>query len=104
MCLTGIGIGILLACKDDCDNSHDSLSTLILTGLACGTILYVAFFEILERERSKATVGLLQWGLLVLGFLLILGLEVAGDVLYTFFIFVFPENNLFLSDSEATCA
>ena len=52
--------------------------TLILTGLACGTILYVAFFEILERERSKATVGLFQWSLLLLGFLLMLGLEVAG--------------------------
>lgn len=76
--LAGIGIGILLTSMEDSDAQQDSLLTLILTGLACGTILYVAFFEILERERSKATVGLLQWALLVLGFLLMLALEVAG--------------------------
>ena len=75
---TGIGIGILLSTIDDGESSQDSLLSLILSALACGTILYVAFFEILERERSKATVGLLQWALLVLGFLLILGLQAAG--------------------------
>lgn len=59
------------------DPDH-SLSSLILQGLACGTILYVAFFEILERERSKQTVGLLQWTLLLLGFLAIMGLQSQG--------------------------
>jgi len=60
------------------DPDH-SLSSLILQGLACGTILYVAFFEILERERSKQTVGLLQWTLLLLGFLAIMGLQSQGN-------------------------
>ena len=55
-----------------------SLSSLILQGLATGTILYVAFFEILERERSKSTVGLLQWTLLLLGFMAIMGLQSTG--------------------------
>ena len=59
---------------------EDSVVTLTLQGLACGTILYVAFFEILERERSKSTAGLLQWSLLLLGFLAIVGLEVLGKI------------------------
>lgn len=57
------------------ENLDDSLSSLIMQGLACGTILYVAFFEILERERSKSTVGLIQWMLLVFGFCAIMGLQ-----------------------------
>lgn len=59
-------------------NLEDSLSSLIMQGLACGTILYVAFFEILERERSKSTVGLIQWTLLVFGFCAIMGLQLLG--------------------------
>ena len=59
-------------------DAEDSLMSLLCQGLACGTILYVAFFEILERERSKATSGILQWTLLLLGFLCILGMQVIG--------------------------
>ncbi len=55
-----------------------SLASLIMQGLACGTILYVAFFEILERERAKEMVGLIQWTLFVLGFLVMLGLQMQG--------------------------
>ena len=62
---------------NDGDPDH-SLGSLIMQGLACGTILYVAFFEILERERAKEMVGLIQWSLLVLGFLAILGLQTQG--------------------------
>ena len=51
-----------------------------MEALACGTILYVAFFEILERERSKSTVGLFQWTLLVLGFVAIMCLQLIGKI------------------------
>lgn len=71
----GIGIGIAMTAGVVEGDADHSLSSLILQGLACGTILYVAFFEILERERSKKTVGLLQWTLLLLGFLAIMGLQ-----------------------------
>lgn len=61
---------------------HDSSSAVdssvvvvTLQGLAAGTLVYVAFFEILERERSKSSNRLLQWTLIILGFLAILGLE-----------------------------
>lgn len=72
----GIGIGIFMTVASSSEeNLDDSLSSLIMQGLACGTILYVAFFEILERERSKSTVGLIQWMLLVFGFCAIMGLQ-----------------------------
>lgn len=74
----GIGIGIWIMSVSDGDVG-DSLVSAVFQGLACGTILYVTFFEILERERSKSTAGLLQWSLLVLGFLCILGLQSIGD-------------------------
>jgi zinc transporter 1/2/3 len=79
--ILGIGIGIIMTSASSGDeNVTDSLSSLIMQGLACGTILYVAFFEILERERSKSTVGLIQWTLLVLGFLAIMGLQLLSNI------------------------
>lgn len=53
-----------------------ALTNLVLQGLAAGTLIYVAFFEVMERERSKSSVKLLQWGTLLLGFLAMIGLEV----------------------------
>ena len=32
----------------------------VLQGLATGTLLYVVFFEVIEKERQKGTSGLLQ--------------------------------------------
>jgi zinc transporter 1/2/3 len=32
----------------------------VLQGLAAGTLIYVVFFEIIEKERNKGTNGLLQ--------------------------------------------
>ena len=32
----------------------------VLQGLATGTLLYVVFFEVIEKERQKGTAGLLQ--------------------------------------------
>lgn len=60
------------------DGGHSdalTLTTLVLQGIAGGTLIYVAFFEVLERERSKSTVLLLQWTCLLLGYLALVGLE-----------------------------
>jgi hypothetical protein len=51
------------------------LTSLILQGLAGGTLIYVAFFEVLERERTKPSNKLMQWVTVLLGFLLMIGLE-----------------------------
>jgi solute carrier family 39 (zinc transporter), member 1/2/3 len=76
--VAGIGIGIALTSDLNDEDVDGSLVSAVLQGLACGTLIYVAFFEILERERSKSTSGLLQWTLLLLGFLCILGLQSIG--------------------------
>ena len=62
----GIGIGIALTENDDAE-LHDS-SVAILNGLAAGTLIYVVFFEVLEKERQKKTNGLFQVTFIVLGF------------------------------------
>ncbi len=68
----GIGIGMLLI---DGESTSLALTTLVLQGLAAGTLVYVAFFEVLERERSKSNIKLLQWTTLALGFLALIGME-----------------------------
>ena len=55
---------------------------IVLQGIATGSLLYVVFFEILEKERQKAVPGLLQVISMSLGFIfmVLLGLaEVRGE-------------------------
>ncbi|XP_033231460.1 zinc transporter ZIP3-like isoform X1 [Belonocnema kinseyi] len=49
----------------------------ILQGMAAGTLLYVVFFEVLARERANEKSGLLQLAAILLGFMLMLGLQIA---------------------------
>ena len=46
-------IGIL--CQD-----HGGAALVVFQGLATGSLLYVVFFEILEKERRKPVPGVLQ--------------------------------------------
>jgi solute carrier family 39 (zinc transporter), member 1/2/3 len=62
--------------------SDNSVPVLVLQALAAGTIIYVSFFEIMERERLKGNNRLMQWLLIVLGFLAILGLEALSTHLF----------------------
>ena len=48
-----------------------------LQGIATGTLMYVVFFEIIEKERAKGTSGVLIVTCLVLGFLCILTLQLS---------------------------
>ena len=43
-----------------------------LQGLAAGTLLYVVMFEVLNREREKQLPGLLQLTAVILGFIIML--------------------------------
>ncbi len=40
--------------------SLQNAAVTVLQGLATGTLLYVVFFEVIEKERSKGTNGMLQ--------------------------------------------
>ena len=53
----------------------------ILQALAGGTIIYVVVFEVLERERSKNVSGLAQLFFVVLGFCVLMMVEILGKVL-----------------------
>ena len=61
--MTPLGIGIGAALTETVSEGQDGSRTVpvaVLQGLAAGTLVYVVFFEILEKERAKKTHGLLQ--------------------------------------------
>ena len=66
--VTPLGIGIGIALSNDPSKSGSELSTVILQGMAAGTLLYVVFFEVLQRERANNQSGILQLMAIVAGF------------------------------------
>jgi zinc transporter 1/2/3 len=78
----GVGIGILVTqhvSSDDLESSRTHKLVLgILQSLAAGTIVYVAFFEILQREKARtqgAPKGYVQFLLIAIGFSVMAALE-----------------------------
>ena len=76
----GIGIGMAITDPRQQENANNT-GLIVVQGIATGSLLYVVFFEILEKERQKPVPGLLQ----VIGvscgfiFMVLLGLaEVRG--------------------------
>jgi len=77
----GIGIGMAITDPRQQENANNT-GLIVVQGIATGSLLYVVFFEILEKERQKPVPGLLQ----VIGvscgfiFMVLLGLaEVRGS-------------------------
>ena len=77
----GIGIGMSLSDPSQQDSANGA-ALVVVQGIATGSLLYVVFFEILEKERQKEVTGILQ----VLGvsigfiFMVLLGLaEIRGS-------------------------
>lgn len=56
----GVGVGIALSETVESEASLQNSLVTILQGLATGTLLYVVFFEVIEKERLKQTSGVLQ--------------------------------------------
>lgn len=80
--VTPIGIAVGLALdyfKNDSGNLGPTPT--ILQGMAAGTLLYVVFFEVLARERANEKSGLLQLTAIIVGFMLMLGLQIASECL-----------------------
>lgn len=77
----GIGAGMALGYFN---NDSDNLGPMptILQGMAAGTLLYVVFFEVLARERANDKSGLLQLAAIMLGFLLMMGLQLLSEFTY----------------------
>lgn len=68
----GMAFGIWLSSAGDGDE-YDVVS-VILQGLAAGTLLYVIFFEILSKHKD----GIVQFVAVVVGFFLMFGLKFIG--------------------------
>lgn len=77
----GIGIGILISHSDGI--TSPTVPSAILQGLACGTLLYVVFFEILSKNHA----GLFAYFSLFVGFLVMFGLQQLGklDVMWDYY-------------------
>lgn len=73
----GIGIGLGLSENDE-EVGHSDVPNVILQGLATGTLLYVVFFEVLQRQRNSKESGLKQLLAIVVGFGLMFGLLIAA--------------------------
>ncbi|OWF44477.1 Zinc transporter ZIP1 [Mizuhopecten yessoensis] len=65
----GIGIGII----DLWDSKVSSLVQGILQGIACGTFLYITFFEVLPHEFNSCDIRLVKVVFLIVGFTTVTG-------------------------------
>ncbi|XP_017003810.2 zinc transporter ZIP1 [Drosophila takahashii] len=71
--VTPIGVGIGIAVSESAEANQPSTVSGILQGLACGTLIYVVFFEIVAKNHAGLRVLLSS----VVGFVLMFGLQIA---------------------------
>lgn len=78
ICPIGISIGTIITEVDGTGNSQEtnpSLGIASLQGLACGTLLYVTFFEVLTRTKGNEMASLINFISVLLGFVVITALH-----------------------------
>lgn len=83
--VTPLGIGIGIALSNDPTTSGTELSTVILQGMAAGTLLYVVFFEVLQRERANEQSGILKLVAIMAGFGVMFALQFISKSIYFFY-------------------
>ncbi|XP_043663134.1 zinc transporter ZIP1 [Drosophila teissieri] len=71
--VTPIGVGIGIAVSESAAANEPSTVSGILQGLACGTLIYVVFFEIVAKKNAGVRVLLSS----MVGFVLMFGLQIA---------------------------
>ncbi|KAI5738403.1 hypothetical protein M8J77_006561 [Diaphorina citri] len=69
----GIGLGIVLS--EEASGAEGNFVAVVLQGMAAGTLLYVIFFEVLQRERSNTQSGFLQLLAIMAGFMVMFALQ-----------------------------
>lgn len=72
-------LGTLIVSFATDDSPAGFVTTTILQGISAGTILYVTFCEVLERERSKKDGGTIRTVSLILGFCAMAILQIFDD-------------------------
>ncbi|XP_060660367.1 zinc transporter ZIP1 [Drosophila nasuta] len=73
--VTPIGIGIGIGISQQANADQPSVPSGILQGIACGTLLYVVFFEILTQNHA----GWRPYIACLAGFALMFGLQILSD-------------------------
>lgn len=73
--VTPIGVGIGIAVSESSHANEPSIPAGILQGIACGTLLYVVYFEIVAKNHAGWRIFLCS----LAGFLLMFGLQIAGE-------------------------
>jgi len=76
----GVAIGILVTVKSSTESPTQDLAVAVLQGIAGGTILYITFFEVLDREKRKQTgCGVMRLAFILLGFSVMVALQALGE-------------------------
>lgn len=84
----GIAIGLVMSFEDALEHRNGlPLASVVLQGMAAGTLLYVVFFEVLQREKSNARHGLIQLFSIFTGFIVLLALSFFSEY-FIFFLMV----------------
>ncbi|XP_062134664.1 zinc transporter ZIP1 [Drosophila sulfurigaster albostrigata] len=71
--VTPIGVGIGIAVSETASANQPSIPAGILQGIACGTLLYVVYYEIVAKNHAGWRIFLCCLG----GFVLMFGLQIA---------------------------
>lgn len=75
----GVVIGILVTVHSSADGPSQDLVVAVLQGIAGGTILYITFFEVLDREKRKETgCGIMRIVFILVGFSVMVALQALG--------------------------
>lgn len=76
----GVAIGILVTVKSSTEDPAQDLAVAVLQGIAGGTILYITFFEVLDKEKRKQTgCGVMRLAFILLGFSVMVALQALGE-------------------------
>ncbi|KAJ1522844.1 hypothetical protein ONE63_001993 [Megalurothrips usitatus] len=83
----GIAAGLLLGAEP---GAGEGVAAVVLQGMAAGTLLYVVFFEILQRERTNNQSGVCQLLAIMAGFGVMMALGMACEYPHTSQVFPPP--------------
>lgn len=76
----GVAIGTLVTVKSSTEGPTQDLAVAVLQGIAGGTILYITFFEVLDREKRKQTgCGIMRLAFILVGFSVMVALQALGE-------------------------
>lgn len=70
----GIGIGLVISSESALSSPPVALASVVLQGMAAGTLLYVVFFEVLQREKAHSRYGLAQLFATMAGYIVMIAL------------------------------